>query len=145
VTAQSSHLCVSSDRSTFIKERLVTINTSEQLTEDGLKQGLETRHIRMIAIAGAIGTGLFLGAGKGLHSIGPALIGVYAVVGIFIFIIMRALGELLIYRPVNGSFAEYAKDFLGPIYGFVTGWGYWITWSVIGMAQISGSQGAEAR
>lgn len=115
----------------------MTINTSEQLTEDGLKQGLETRHIRMIAIAGAIGTGLFLGAGKGLHSIGPALIGVYAVVGIFIFIIMRALGELLIYRPVNGSFAEYAKDFLGPIYGFVTGWGYWITWSVIGMAELT--------
>jgi len=107
------------------------------LTEDGLKQGLNTRHIRMIAIAGAIGTGLFLGAGKGLHDIGPALIGVYAFVGVFIFIIMRALGELLIYRPVTGSFAEYAKEFLGPLYGFITGWGYWATWTVIGMAELT--------
>lgn len=109
----------------------------EQLTPEGLKQGLQTRHIRMIAIAGAIGTGLFLGAGKGLHDIGPALIGVYAVVGVFIFVIMRALGELLLYRPVNGSFAEYAKEFLGPVYGFVTGWSYWLTWNVIGMAELT--------
>jgi amino acid transporter, AAT family len=116
---------------------LVGTNQPEQLTDEGLKQGLETRHIRMIAIAGAIGTGLFLGAGKGLHNIGPALIGVYAVVGAFIFVIMRALGELLIYRPVNGSFAEYANEFLGPIYGFVTGWGYWLTWNVIGMAELT--------
>lgn len=115
----------------------MTATRPEQLTEDGLEQGLETRHIRMIAIAGAIGTGLFLGAGKGLHGIGPALIAVYALVGVFIFIIMRALGELLIYRPVNGSFAGYAREFLGPGYGFVTGWGYWITWNVIGMAELT--------
>lgn len=115
----------------------MTVNLPEQLTEDGLKQGLEARHVRMIAIAGAIGTGLFLGAGKGIHNIGPALIGLYALVGLFIFIIMRALGELLLYRPVNGSFAEYAREFLGPLYGFVTGWGYWITWNVIGMAELT--------
>lgn len=107
------------------------------LTEDGLKQGLSKRHIRMIAIGGAIGTGLFLGAGGGLHDAGPALVLVYAITGVFIFIIMRALGELLLYRPVTGSFAEYAKEFLGPIYGFVTGWGYWITWTVIGMAELT--------
>lgn len=109
---------------------------TEQLTAEGLKQGLQTRQVRMIAIAGAIGTGLFLGAGKNLHNIGPSLLLVYAVVGAFVFIIMRALGELLMYKPVNGSFAEYAKEFLGPVYGFVTGWGYWITWNVIGMAEL---------
>lgn len=107
------------------------------LTEDGLQQGLNKRHIRMIAIGGAIGTGLFLGAGRAIHDAGPALILVYAVTGIFIFIIMRALGELLLYRPVTGSFAEYAKEFLGPAYGFVTGWGYWITWTVTGMAELT--------
>lgn len=107
------------------------------LTEDGLQQGLNTRHIRMIAIGGAIGTGLFLGAGRGLHSAGPALLLVYAITGAFIFVIMRALGEMLLYRPVTGSFAEYAKEFLGPLYGFVTGWGYWITWTVIGMAELT--------
>lgn len=107
------------------------------LTEDGLQQGLNKRHIRMIAIGGAIGTGLFLGAGRAIHDAGPALILVYAITGVFIFIIMRALGELLLYRPVTGSFAEYAKEFLGPAYGFVTGWGYWMTWTVTGMAELT--------
>ncbi len=107
------------------------------LTEEGLVQGLNRRQIRMIAIGGAIGVGLFLGAGRGISIAGPALIGVYAVTGVFIFIIMRALGELLMYRPVSGSFAEYAREFMGPGWGFVTGWGYWMTWTVIGMAEIT--------
>ncbi|MFC9549973.1 amino acid permease [Rhodococcus sp. NPDC056960] len=116
----------------------MTVHSShEQLNEDGLAQGLNKRHIRMIAIGGAIGVGLFLGSGKGISYAGPALIGVYAVTGVFIFIIMRALGELLMYRPVTGSFAEYAREFLGPAYGFITGWGYWITWTIIGMAEIT--------
>ncbi|MFF0465390.1 amino acid permease [Streptomyces mexicanus] len=114
-----------------------TAASQPQLTADGLEQGLTTRHIRMIAIGGAIGTGLFLGAGKGISQAGPGLVGVYAVTGVFIFIVMRALGELLIHKPVTGSFAEYAKDFLGPVYGYITAWGYWITWTIIGMAEIT--------
>ncbi|MYU26216.1 amino acid permease [Streptomyces sp. SID8352] len=108
-----------------------------RLNEDGLAQGLDKRHIRMIAIGGAIGVGLFLGSGKGISFAGPAVIPIYAITGFFIFIIMRALGELLMYRPVTGSFAEYAREFLGPFYGFVTGWGYWVTWTIIGMAEIT--------
>ncbi|WP_327320496.1 amino acid permease [Streptomyces sp. NBC_01235] len=108
-----------------------------ELTDDGLAQSLTKRHIRMIAVGGAIGVGLFLGAGGGIAKAGPALIGVYAITGVFIYIIMRALGELLIYRPVSGSFAEYAREFMGPAYGFITGWGYWTTWTVIGMAEIT--------
>ena len=50
----------------------------------------------------------------------------YALAGVVIFFIMRALGELLMYRPVSGSFAEYAREFLGPFFGFVTGWTYWL-------------------
>lgn len=116
---------------------MATSNKSEELTEDGLALGLTARHIRMIAVGGSIGVGLFLGSGKGISIAGPALIVVYALVGAFIFIIMRALGELLMYRPVSGSFAEYAREFLGPAYGFVTGWGYWITWTLIGMTEIT--------
>jgi amino acid transporter, AAT family len=112
-------------------------SSAEQLNEDGLAQGLNKRHIRMIAIGGAIGVGLFLGSGKGISYAGPALIAVYAITGVFIFIIMRALGELLMHWPVTGSFAEYAREFLGPVYGFVTGWGYWVTWTIIGMAEIT--------
>jgi amino acid transporter, AAT family len=109
----------------------------ETLTDEGLQQGLNQRHIRMIAIGGAIGTGLFLGSGGAISTSGPAVAIVYAITGVFIFIIMRALGELLLYRPVAGSFAEYARELLGPIYGFITGWGYWITWTVIGMAELT--------
>ena len=107
------------------------------LTEDGLAQGLRSRHTRMIAVGGAIGVGLFLGSGSGISQAGPALILAYAVVGVFIFIIMRALGELLMYRAVSGSFAEYARELLGPAWGFVTGWGYWITWALIGMTELT--------
>ena len=71
----------------------------------------------MIAIGGAIGTGLFLGAGKAISKAGPSLILIYAIAGVVIFFIMRALGELLMYRPVSGSFAEYAREFLGPFCG----------------------------
>jgi amino acid transporter, AAT family len=107
------------------------------ITDDGLQRGLNKRHVRMIAIGGAIGTGLFLGSGRAITLAGPSLVLVYLVTGIVIFVIMRALGELLIYRPVTGSFADYAGEFLGPIYGFITGWGYWITWTVIGMAELT--------
>lgn len=107
------------------------------LTEDGLAQGLHSRHTRMIAVGGAIGVGLFLGSGAGIEVAGPSLIIAYALVGAFIFVVMRALGEMLLYRPVSGSFADYAREFLGPAYGFVTGWGYWITWGLIGMTEIT--------
>ncbi|GAA5173122.1 amino acid permease [Pseudonocardia eucalypti] len=107
------------------------------ITQEDLKQGLTQRHVMMIAIGGAIGVGLFLGAGKAIQQAGPALIAVYAITGVFIFIIMRALGELLLYKPVSGSFAEYAREFFGPLYGFITGWGYWVTWTVIGMAELT--------
>ncbi|MEC3854130.1 MULTISPECIES: amino acid permease [Paenarthrobacter] len=110
---------------------------STELTEDGLALGLSSRHLRMLAVGGSIGVGLFLGSGAGIAVAGPALILVYAVVGAVIFIIMRALGELLIYRPVTGSFTEYAREFLGPAFGFITGWGNWITWTLIGMSEIT--------
>ena len=79
--------------------------------EEGYKRGLSPRTIQMIAIGGAIGTGLFYGAGGAIEQAGPALILCYLAAGAAIFVIMRALGELLTYRPVSGSFAEYADEF----------------------------------
>ena len=61
----------------------------------------------------------------------------YAIGGLVMFFIMRALGELLLYRPVSGSFATYAEEFVGPWAGFITGWSYWFMWVVIGMAEIT--------
>ncbi|MFB0619749.1 amino acid permease [Streptomyces sp. AGS-58] len=104
---------------------------------EGYQRGLGSRQIQMIAIGGAIGTGLFLGAGKGISKAGPSLILAYAVAGLVIFVIMRALGELLMYRPVSGSFSEYAREFIGPFAGFVTGWTYWLFWVVTGITEVT--------
>ncbi|MET9347844.1 amino acid permease [Streptomyces termitum] len=104
---------------------------------EGYQRGLGARQIQMIAIGGAIGTGLFLGAGKAIHQAGPSLVLAYAIAGLVIFFIMRALGELLMYRPVSGSFAEYAREFVGPFAGFVTGWTYWLFWVVTGITEVT--------
>ncbi|MEU6132447.1 amino acid permease [Saccharopolyspora sp. NPDC047091] len=101
------------------------------------RKDLSNRHINMIAIGGAIGVGLFLGSGKALSQVGPGLMLIYAIAGVMIFFVMRALGELLMYRPVSGSFAEYAGEFIGPWAKFATGWGYWLVWIVTGMAEIT--------
>ncbi|MFF8813457.1 amino acid permease [Streptomyces pactum] len=106
-------------------------------SEEGYQRGLGNRQIQMIAIGGAIGTGLFLGAGKAISKAGPSLILAYAVAGLVIFFIMRALGELLMYRPVSGSFSEYAREFLGPFWGYVTGWTYWLFWVVTGITEVT--------
>ncbi|MDN3293693.1 amino acid permease [Streptomyces ficellus] len=104
---------------------------------EGYQRGLGARQIQMIAIGGAIGTGLFLGAGKAISKAGPSLILAYAIAGLVIFFIMRALGELLMYRPVSGSFSEYAREFVGPFAGFVTGWTYWLFWVVTGITEVT--------
>ncbi|MBB2968373.1 amino acid permease [Leifsonia aquatica] len=99
----------------------------------GYHRELKPRHIQMIAIGGAIGTGLFLGAGGRLASAGPSLVIAYAVCGLAAFLILRALGELVLRRPDSGSFVSYAREFLGEKAGFVTGWMYWMYWAMIGV------------
>ncbi|MFG2458393.1 amino acid permease [Streptomyces sp. NPDC048523] len=106
-------------------------------SEEGYERGLGSRQVQMIAIGGAIGVGLFLNAGANIAKAGPSLILMYAVAGVIIFFIMRALGELLLYRPVSGSFAEYSREFLGPFFGYFTGWTYWLLWVVTGMAELT--------
>ncbi len=96
----------------------------------GYHKGLKTRQIRMIAIGGAIGTGLFLGAGGRLAAAGPSLMIAYAVCGIFVFFILRSMGELVLHRPSSGSFVSYAREFFGEKAAFVSGWFYWINWAM---------------
>ena len=106
-------------------------------TEESLARNLQSRHIQLIAIGGTIGVGLFLGSAGAIHKAGPGLLLNYAIGGVAIFFIMRALGELLTYRPVAGSFASYAEEFVGPFAGFVTGWSYWFMWVVTAMAELT--------
>lgn len=103
----------------------------------GYSKDLKARHVNMIAIGGAIGTGLFLGAGGRLHSAGPALAVAYLVCGIFAFFVVRALGEMVIYRPSSGSFVSYAREFLGEKGAYVAGWMYFVNWSTTGIADIT--------
>ncbi|MET3163238.1 UNVERIFIED_ORG: L-asparagine permease, partial [Arthrobacter sp. UYEF10] len=97
--------------------------------DKGYHKNLKPRQIQMIAIGGAIGTGLFLGAGGRLNAAGPSLVIAYAVCGFFAFLILRALGELVLHRPSSGSFVSYAREFFGEKAAFVSGWFYWINWA----------------
>ncbi|MCX6471586.1 MAG: amino acid permease [Corynebacteriales bacterium] len=114
----------------------MTSNTVDEI-DDGYQRGLSARTVQMIALGGAIGTGLFYGAGGAIEDAGPALILAYLVAGLAIFVVMRALGELLIYRPVAGSISEYAHEFLGRYLGFTNGWTYWAVWTTTCMAEIT--------
>ncbi|GED98426.1 hypothetical protein nbrc107697_24650 [Gordonia crocea] len=93
--------------------------------------------MQMIAIGGAIGTGLFYGSGAAIEMAGPALLLAYGVAGLAVFFMMRALGELLLYRPVAGGISEYADEFLGRFAGFSQGWTYWAVWVTTCMAEIT--------
>jgi L-asparagine permease len=105
--------------------------------EAGYQQGLKGRQVQMIAIGGAIGTGLFLGAGSRLHSAGPALAVVYAVAGVFALIVVRAMGELVMYRPTSGAFVSYSREFLGEKAAFFAGWMYFLNWATAGIADVT--------
>ncbi len=103
----------------------------------GYKQTLGRRHVQMIAIGGAIGTGLFLGSASRLHNTGPALLFSYAFVGMIAYFLMRALGELVLHRATSGAFVSYMREFFGERAAFITGWLYWLNWALTGIAELS--------
>jgi L-asparagine permease len=99
----------------------------------GYHKSLNNRQLQMIGLGGAIGTGLFLGAGGRLASAGPGLFLVYGICGIFVFLILRALGELVLHRPSSGSFVSYAREFFGEKAAFAAGWMYCLNWAMTGI------------
>ncbi|AEW44678.1 L-asparagine permease [Serratia symbiotica str. 'Cinara cedri'] len=105
--------------------------------ETDYNKSMSSRQIQMIAIGGSIGTGLFLGTGGRLEIAGPALALVYLVCGVFSFFILRALGELILYRPTSGSFVSYAHEFLGEKASYIVGWMYFINWVMTGIVDIT--------
>ncbi|MBB6446759.1 amino acid permease [Bacillus benzoevorans] len=107
------------------------------MQEQKLERGLKNRHVQLIAIGGAIGTGLFLGAGKSIHLAGPSILFAYLITGIICFLIMRALGELLLSNLNYHSFVDFVRDYLGDMAAFITGWTYWFCWISIAMADLT--------
>ncbi|MFJ7746360.1 amino acid permease [Peribacillus sp. NPDC097295] len=106
------------------------------MAKQELKRDLKNRHVQLIAIGGTIGTGLFLGSGKAIQLAGPSIIFSYLLIGISLFFVMRALGELLLSNAGYTSFTEFATEYIGPWAGYVTGWTYWFCWIMTAMADI---------
>lgn len=106
------------------------------MSQQELNRDLANRHVQLIAIGGTIGTGLFLGSGKAIQLAGPSVIFAYLIVGIALFFMMRALGELLLSKEGYESFTDIAEDYLGPRAAFITGWTYWFCWIMTAMADV---------
>ncbi|WP_412521068.1 amino acid permease [Staphylococcus simulans] len=104
---------------------------------NNLQRELSNRHIQLIAIGGAIGTGLFLGAGQTIAMTGPSILLTYIIIGLMLFMFMRGLGEILISNTNFKSFADVTNEYIGPFAGFVTGWTYWLCWIITGMAEVT--------
>lgn len=104
---------------------------------DGTRRSLSNRNVQMIAIGGTIGTGLFLGSGTTISKTGPSILLVYLVLGIFFFLMMRAIGEMLYSDPSQHTFVSFITRYLGPTIGHFTGWTYWLGLSFCAMAEIT--------
>jgi len=111
--------------------------SSDKLHAGPLQRGLKNRHIQLIALGGAIGTGLFLGSAGVLRTAGPSMILGYAIGGFIAFLIMRQLGEMIVEEPVAGSFSHFAHKYWGGFAGFLSGWNYWVLYVLVGMAELT--------
>lgn len=111
--------------------------TLSDSTSHELKKGLSNRHVQLIALGGAIGTGLFLGISHTIQLAGPSVLLGYAIAGLIAFLIMRQLGEMVVEEPVSDSFSHFANKYWGPMAGFMSGWNYWVLYVLVSMAELS--------
>ncbi|KAF4981368.1 hypothetical protein FZEAL_2798 [Fusarium zealandicum] len=116
----------------------VQIRGLETSAETSLHRGLKARHITMIAIGGAIGTGLIIGTGRALQQAGPASVFIcYTLVGFVVFLVMAALGEMAAWLPMSAGFTGYASRFCDPSLGFALGWTYWFKYIIVTPNQLT--------
>lgn len=92
--------------------------------------------MQMIALGTSIGTGLFYGSAPTIKLVGPGIILSYALAGIFIFCIMRMVGEMSVKEPVSGSFVYFANKYLSPFAGYLAGWNYWFLYLLVCFAEL---------
>ncbi|MCB2347552.1 amino acid permease, partial [Clostridium estertheticum] len=108
----------------------------EEKEKGELSRGLSSRQIMMIALGGTIGVGLFMGSKSTILWTGPSVMLSYALVGIFIFFIMRAMGEMLYVEPTTGSFATFGYKYIHPLVGYLTAWSTCFQWVIVGMSEV---------
>jgi amino acid transporter, AAT family len=101
-----------------------------------LERKLSSRHMKMIALGGTIGVGLFMGAKSTIGWTGPSVLLDYAIAGLFLYLIMRALGEMLYVHPVTGSFSQFASEYLHPVFGYLTAWSNVFQYIVVGISEV---------
>ena len=101
-----------------------------------MQRKLSSRHMQMIALGGTIGVGLFMGAGATIKWTGPSVLIAYIIAGLFLYMIMRALGEMLYIDPATGSFAKFASEYMHPIFGYLTAWSNIFQFVVVGMSEM---------
>jgi D-serine/D-alanine/glycine transporter len=116
---------------------MTTTKTNEQSSPNELQRKLSNRHLQLIAIGGAIGTGLFMGSGKTISLAGPSILVIYMIIGAMFFFLMRALGEILLSNLHYKSFIDMAHDLIGPGAGYYIGWSYWLGWILVGIADLA--------
>jgi L-asparagine transporter-like permease len=118
------------------------VTTFEAMAAGGgqLRRALRVRHLVMLSVGGTIASGFLLFAGSAIGIAGPAVIVSYVIAGIITVAVMACLAELCVQKPVSASFATYARDTMGPLAGFLTGWNYWLAW-VMGAATESVAAG----
>ena len=98
---------------------------------------LKNRHVQMIALGGAIGTGLFFGLAKSIPLTGPSIILSYFIGGVIMYIIMLALGEMVVHEPNSGAFSYYSNKYVGGYLGFVSGWYAWFEYTIVCMLEVT--------
>ncbi|MDR0200367.1 MAG: amino acid permease [Streptococcaceae bacterium] len=111
--------------------------TKEIFPEQETQRGLKNRHVQLIAIAGTIGTGLFLGAGKSIHFGGPSILLVYLIIGAFMFVLLRAIGEMLYNDTEQHSFLNFMARYIGPKTGYFGQWSYWLVVIFMAMSELT--------
>lgn len=106
-----------------------------------LRRRLRSRHIMMIALSGAIGTGLFVASGASIATAGPggALL-TYTLIGVMVYCLMTSLGELAVHLPVSGSFVTYSRLYVEEGFGFALGWNYWFSLAVTVAVELAAAQ-----
>lgn len=112
-------------------------SAASAMPDDGLRRSLKNRHIQLIALGGAIGTGLFYGSSQSIQTAGPSVLLAYLVGGFVIYLVMRALGEMSVHTPTSGAFSHYAFRDWGRFPGFFSGWNYWFNYIAVSMAELT--------
>ncbi|HIT44888.1 MAG TPA: amino acid permease [Candidatus Aphodovivens excrementavium] len=116
----------------------VEANGEGSAPSDGdLRRSLKNRHIQLIALGGAIGTGLFYGSSDSISLAGPSILLAYAIGGFVMFMIVRALSEMSVEDPRAGAFSYYATRYWSKRAGFVSGWNYWFNYILVSMVELS--------